>query len=189
MPLKSASPNQLVVAWAWPVSLPHLGARVEAYAETKSSINTFRLVTRYSALSACHNLPEDVFSMIARRIRDMVYKEKMQAWIKINNCLSNTCTTMSHVSHEAQDSLFEGLSGKVSDDDPYITEHFTEDAAEQHQDDVWDYCMALSDPKDTSNVGRSVKVRVHPVCITYTPIIDTSPVRSSFKTSAYAPIS
>lgn len=77
----SGDPNDLMVAWAMPVDFPDIGARLAAYAHTKATVTTFRLVTKYNTQSACHDLPEEIISMIAEDVREIVFMEKMARWI------------------------------------------------------------------------------------------------------------
>ena len=57
--------SPIYTCYAMPMSDPQLGVRLLAYAETKGSITTFRLVAKYSDMIALRTLPEAVLSMIA----------------------------------------------------------------------------------------------------------------------------
>ena len=65
--------SSIIMAWATPVSLAQLGARVEAYVETKAAMTTFRLAVRHSTLAVLHNIPEDIMEMIAGNVGDSVF--------------------------------------------------------------------------------------------------------------------
>ena len=59
------SEGPIYICYAMPVSEPQLGARLLAYAEAKGHITTFRLVAKFSEMTAVRKLPEEVLSMIA----------------------------------------------------------------------------------------------------------------------------
>lgn len=71
-----------------PVDFPDIGARLAAYAHTKATITTFRLVTKYTTQSACHDLPEEIISLIADNVREIVFTEKIARWMWISECLA-----------------------------------------------------------------------------------------------------
>ena len=53
-------PSKVTVAWAVPVDAATLGARLEAYAETKAATRTFRLCAKYASDSVIESLPEEI---------------------------------------------------------------------------------------------------------------------------------
>lgn len=110
------SQDDLTLAWATPVSLAQIGARLAAYAETKGAITAFRLAIRDTSLPAFHNLPEEIIGMIASEVRDVAFERKMKKWIKISRCLANTCTSMSHVSKVNLTSIAKWYPPGVSDE-------------------------------------------------------------------------
>ena len=74
MSTQSVSPRDIIMAWATPVSVAQLGARLFAYVETKAAITTFRLVLRHISLTACRKLPEEVVSLITSKVRDIAFE-------------------------------------------------------------------------------------------------------------------
>ena len=88
-----ASSGDIMVAWAVPVNLAWLGARLFAYVGTKATITTFRLVTENSPLTACRGLPEEVISLIAVEVREKVFQQKINDWIKFTMCLDSSRIT------------------------------------------------------------------------------------------------
>lgn len=84
------SEDRIMIAWAMPVSLPQLGARLEAYVETKAAITTLRSAARYKS----YHLPEEIIQMIASNLQDIVFRHKMKSWIKIYKCATNTCSNI-----------------------------------------------------------------------------------------------
>ncbi len=165
MSTNSASPSDIIVAWATPVSLAQLGARLFAYVETKAAITTFRLVARDTAVTACHCLPEEIKSLIASKVRDIVFKHRMKEWVKISKCLADSCKTLSHVPEAELNSLALMVSSNYAEDDEWLAEQFADSAAEAHQKDVKRYCKALMNLKGhqgKSRLAKCVRVRIHP---------------------------
>ena len=148
------------MAWAMPVSVAQLGARLFAYVETKAAISTFRLVLRESSLTACRKLPEEVVSLITGKVRDIAFERRMKEWVKIGRCLANTCTTLSHVPRADLDSFARMVSSSLAENDEWLAEQFADEAAEAHEKDVMRHCRVL-----TSLNGRSIFAKCVRVCI------------------------
>lgn len=160
MSTSSDSQNDISLTWATPVNLAQLGARLTAYAETKAAITTFRLAIRDTTLSAFHSLPEEIIGMIASEVRDITFRQEMKQWVKIGKCLTNTCTTLSHLDQaqlEYLDFLAEEPPSRISKK-RLADKFFWESAAEEHQGDVGRYCEALSNLEGSSEVARSAQV-------------------------------
>ena len=84
-----ASSGSILLAWAVPVDLAWLGARLFAYVRTKATITTLRLVSKNSPLTACRSLPEEIISLIAIEVREMVFQLKIDDWVKFTTYLSS----------------------------------------------------------------------------------------------------
>lgn len=153
----SASPKDIILAWATPVSLSQLGARLFAYAETKAAITTFRLVTSHANIV----LPGELIDMISSKIRDNAFESTIKGWVKVGRCLANTCTTVSHVSRADLDSLAGMVSSNWADNDEWLAGHFAQEAAEAHEKDVMNYCRLLTSLKGKSKLAKCVKVLLH----------------------------
>ena len=147
--------NHVNLAWATPFHLAQLGARLEAYAETKAAITTFRFAARSKFLS---KLPEEIISNIADKVRDTVVRHKMIKWTKINSCLSNTCTSSSHLRRSDVDFVDNFGSSNVY---RRVSERLEQGAAEQHQKDVRRYYNMLTDPNRSSKFAKCVQVHNH----------------------------
>ena len=159
----SSSSNYITIAWAMPVSLPQMGARVMSYAQTKAQITTFRLVTKYTTLTSCRNLPEEIISIIANNVRDAVFKQRIKRWTKIDRCLANTCTIMSHVSKADLRSFKTEsmITSNALEREEFLEECFEEDAEEEHRKIVRRYCKRLMDLDGTGKIAKGVRVRVY----------------------------
>ena len=187
--LASASPRDIIIAWATPVSVAQLGARLFAYAETKGAITTFHLLVRHTNLTACRKLPPELISMITSKVRDIAFERRMKEWVKISRCLANTCTTLSHVPRADLNSLAGMVSSNWAENDDWLAEQFAEEAAEAHAKDVTRYCRVLTSLKGRSKFAKCVQVWIH--LSRHTPIIssDSFPGRSSLETLASTPTS
>ena len=140
-------PSDIIVAWAIPVSLAQLGARLFAYVETKAAITTFRLVARDTTVTACHSLPEEIKSLIASKLRDIVFKHRMKEWVKIRKCLA-ALTVL-------------GYSSEFEDDE-LVSEQFSESLFDEHQRDIKRYCNVLMHLESRSRLAKCVRVCFHP---------------------------
>ena len=188
MTTNSASSREVFITWAMPVSVAQLGARLFAYTETRATMTTFRLVTRNSNFTACHNLPEEVKSLIASKVRDIAFKQRMKEWVKISRCLANTCTTLSHVPQADIDSLALMVSSNWAEDDEWLAEQFAPEAYEAHQKAVRRYCSHLMNLNGTSRLAKCAKVSFYSPLLLFF-VSDWIPCRSSLKTSASTPFS
>ena len=74
------------VAYAVPVSLEMLGARLEAYKECRATL---------TALERCiknlPRLPLEVWWMIVREVEQSAYEEYLEWWLAANECCRNIC--------------------------------------------------------------------------------------------------
>ncbi len=142
-------------------------------------------------------LPEEIISMIASKVRDVVFEPKMELWTKISQCLTNTCTTVSHMSES-------DLERTKDISDEQLEKEWYPDAEDNHQEHVRDYCNRLSmksskPHRKSSKLAKCVQVSFHEYSLHWCvhsslatlastkPSRLTSPdQRSSRKTSAYA---
>lgn len=149
--------NAIVLAWATPFSLAQLGAQLEAYAEMKAAITTFRIAARHSTLAAFHDLPEEILTMIASEVREITFNRKLKYWTRVKECLSNDCCKIAHARHVSRRYA---KSSFLSDDEVY--EKFKFEAADEHQRYVERYCQLLSNLDGrSSRFARCVKVRIY----------------------------
>ncbi len=189
MSTDSTPPSDLIIAWAMPVNLAKLGARLVAYAETKATITTFRVVAGYKTQSTGRNLPEEIISMIASKIRDTVFKRKIKLWVKTSQCLANTCTTLSHVPQAELNSLAAIVTSNKMEDEEWLAQEFAEEAHEAHRKEVRQQCHALTNPKNKSKIAKSIKVPIRPSHHKQILISNLFLRRSSPKTSVSTPTS
>lgn len=148
--------NAILLAWATPVNLVQLGARLEAYAETKAGITTFRIAARHSTLAPFHKLPEEILSMIASEVREIAFNGNLKFWTRVRECLSNDCSKLDHARSVSRRYIG---SSSLSDDEVY--EKFKFEAADEHQRHVERYCQSLSNLDGrSSRFAKCVKVRI-----------------------------
>ena len=153
METSSISQNDIILAWAMPISLSQLGARLETYATTKAAITTFQIAARKRMLAIPHTLPEEIIGMIASKVRDVDFKPKMKLWAQINRCLANKCNPLSHLSID-----YSMFSSNVSERS-LLKHGGYEEAAEVHQKRVKWYCKMLSNlDGKSSKFAKCVRV-------------------------------
>lgn len=149
--------NDVAIAWAMPVSLAQLGARLFAYVKTKAVITRFRLAALRGALVGGYcGLPPELVAMIAREVRSVVFNSEMKKWVKIRKCLKNTCTTLSHMGQEDYDEMASILTSSRS---LHTTaEDIADQAWDKHREDVVGYCEDLTNLKNNSELAKCVQV-------------------------------
>ena len=147
MEIVSPSQKDIMIAWATPVQVTQLGARLEAYAETKSAITTFRLAASHTMLAGHRSLPQEIVSTITSMVRDHAYKLKRKEWTKLSKCLANTCTAFSHMDEARIRSMREFKSFRECDccnDEDGIPDDYMCEARDAHESEVEEYCHRLT---------------------------------------------
>ena len=89
--------NNLTMAWATPVDTVKLGARLEAYVDTKSAVLTLRLCIPY-APSGCYlaKLSPEVIGIIGTQVQDAVFETLRPSWELAWECCQDTCSSHDH---------------------------------------------------------------------------------------------
>ncbi|KAL9001421.1 MAG: hypothetical protein Q9188_005453 [Gyalolechia gomerana] len=130
----SATSHDLTIGHAAQVSLSQLCARILAYVETQPSITTLRSSVRHAPSSAAlHSLPEEMISMVANYLRDMIFEDEIEKWLRLSRCLDGACETSSHLHRDEM--AAPGYDSPNSDYD----EALVEDAWQRHEEAV-NYC-------------------------------------------------
>ena len=88
--------SKINLAWAVGVNYAQLGARLEAYVETKPTITTFRACLPHSPIPAVSNIPLEVIETIEEALKDMVYFPKVRDWLQDCKCIRNECGFRDH---------------------------------------------------------------------------------------------
>lgn len=89
----------LTVAWATPVDCVALGARLEAYVETKAAISTFRICTQQAPTgTSLARLPAEVLGLVGALVQDFVFEDRQRAWIQDLCCCQWDCRPIDHFS-------------------------------------------------------------------------------------------
>lgn len=80
--------NTVRLAWAVPVSAHILGARMEAYVESKATISTVRLCAQYAnpSLTPLARLPAELLNQIVRHVSDSIFEERLSDWVDMCKC-------------------------------------------------------------------------------------------------------
>lgn len=93
--------NSITIAWAIPVDAATLGARMEAHAQSKATIHTFRLCVQHAPPGApLGRLPPELVEIVAARIQQSLFKKRMKKWKKSVNCAAGDCYPSDHFSQK-----------------------------------------------------------------------------------------
>ena len=90
--------NNLTVAWATPVNVYDLGARLEAYVEGKATISTFR-----SCIGNAHTdapltkLPPELVEIVADYVRRPILERRQKTWEASRCCCQRMCFPTDHL--------------------------------------------------------------------------------------------
>ena len=127
---------------AWALEIPHaqLGARLEAYIETKPTITAFRACLRQLRLPPKAEIPPEILQMILNALRDATYEPKISMWDQGRRCLQDDCET---VDHFTRDYIADYKFTHPSE----IDELLWKERTEQHLITVEDYLLKFEPPK------------------------------------------
>lgn len=94
--------NDVTVAWATPVNAFALGAQIEAHAESKASIHTFRLCVKYAQASGelLGRLPPEIVEIVVAHLRQPFLDRYLAEWESAERCCSAQCTASDHFDSE-----------------------------------------------------------------------------------------
>lgn len=92
--------DAITLAWAIKVDHTQLGARIEAYVETKAAISTLRACIAHSDVQSMSSLPPELVAMIVATLKDIVYVPKIQDWNTARRCLQDECSFKEHFTEE-----------------------------------------------------------------------------------------
>ena len=91
------------VSLAWAIQTDHaqLGARLEAWIETKAAITTLKACFRHyrlppKAASPKRGIPPEIVTLIANEMKATVYERRVQRWTKVQRCMELECDTLDH---------------------------------------------------------------------------------------------
>ncbi|KAL8787060.1 MAG: hypothetical protein Q9213_002402 [Squamulea squamosa] len=155
MPLSTFSSQNLTIAWAARVSLAQLGARLTAYMETREAITVFRLAAQRAPLAVLRDLPEEILSMIATVVRDQEFQRNMKEWVQVDNCLANTCTTLSHATVEEINEIYSFCINNLPEE--RVEEDLDDITPSRHVDTVFEWSYILENLDGTTNIARYVR--------------------------------
>lgn len=81
------------VTWAIPVEACLLGARLEAYVESKATISTLRLCAKKGNPSEAPlaKLPQELTEEIVKHVQHPLIEKKLQEWKDMTYCLEGKC--------------------------------------------------------------------------------------------------
>ncbi|KAL8724911.1 MAG: hypothetical protein Q9181_006623 [Wetmoreana brouardii] len=155
MPPSSFSFQNLTIAWAAQVSLAQLGARLTAYMDTRATITAFRFIAQHAPLAVFRNLPEEMLSMIATVVRDQEFQRNMKRWVQVDNCLANTCTTLSHVPVEELNDFYDFCTNNLSEG--RLALDFEDLVPERHVDTIFEWSHDLECLDGATEIAKCVR--------------------------------
>ena len=88
--------GQVEISWALKIDHVQLGARLEAYVETKSAVTTFRACLLRLRLPSNSSISSEISQMVVDNLRDASYEPKILSWHKAQRCVQDTCTLTDH---------------------------------------------------------------------------------------------
>ncbi|KAL8903227.1 MAG: hypothetical protein Q9207_004061 [Kuettlingeria erythrocarpa] len=156
MPSDESAFRHLTIAWAARVSFPQLGARLKAFVQTRASITTFRLAVKNASSKPFRNLPEELISMIAGTVRDLVFEQKMKKWINIHKCLTNDCKPLSHVTDDEIVKMNDSSGFNLSQEE--LEDAFDDEIFEAHRINVETYYAKLAHLETSSKFAKCVQI-------------------------------
>jgi len=146
--------DAITLAWAIRVDHAQLGARLEAYVETKAAISTLRACIAHSDIPSMSNLPPELVAMIVGTLKDLIYLLKIQDWNTARRCLLNDCSFKDHFTEEELWDL---------DYDSRYEEELMPESMDIHQDTVHTHLRKIT-PLASNNVvpkfARCIEVSI-----------------------------
>ena len=113
--------NGITLTWATPFDAAELGARMEAYVETKALVHVFKLCVQHAQSEApLGRLSPELIEMIATEVHDAAFNKQLKMWHKDLFCCANVCRPSEHLSAEKCKSLRESYQmelGSEHEDD------------------------------------------------------------------------
>lgn len=138
--------DAITLAWAVNVEHAQLGARLEAYVETKAAISTLRACVAHSDIPSMSSSPPELMAMIAGALTDLIYKRKIHGWNIARECVENICKTPDHFT-EAE------LEDKEYPWDSDSEDYLWPESMEIHRNTIEDHVQKITLPM-SSNAAR-----------------------------------
>ena len=138
--------HHIDIAWALKVDHVQLGARLEAYVETKSAITTLRACLLRLSLPSNSSMPPEISEMIVDEVRDASYKRRISKWHQGRRCVQDECIATDHFTKNELACL---------DFDPYEDEEWLwEERREKHDSRVKNYLKKFKPSKSQRLIER-----------------------------------
>lgn len=153
--------HHINIAWALKVNHDQLGARLEAYVETKSVVNTLRACLLRLSLPSKSTIPPEISQMIVDKLRDASYLPKILKWHRRRRCVQDECETLDHVDMDV-------LADHKIDDPDDVDELFWEERMLKHDSRVEKYLHKVNPPKSQNSMrGFALCKAVSYACRTF----------------------
>ena len=142
--------NNITVAWAIPVNITILGARLEAYVKSKSTVTAFRACIQHGQIegTALGRLPPELIEIVAANIQQPIFEEHLMQWEKATECCLSECCASSHYTREEIMDIECSCDCREYDselEDDHVEEWLMEDGEwyEKHSDIVRDHLIKI----------------------------------------------
>lgn len=166
--------GKISLVWAVEVDYPQLGARLEAYVDTKAQITTLKACVAHPEARPVSKLLVELVSMVGDALKDIVYTQKIPEWHQGARCVQNECVGRDHFKTSE-------LSTRFEDDVIPDTEDF-EESLERHMGIDDEHLHKITPTAPSKNGGtRSKFMKCKKVSLT-----STWCVPSLFKTDCYS---
>ena len=149
--------NDITLAWAVSVDYAKLGARLEAYVETKAQITTLKacVASSCSTHPSISKLPPEIVTAIANALKDIVYVPKIKRWLRAQKCVHNECERVDHFTKQELWKYESWSELPLEEDDDILYQ----DSLERHQDAVYQHLDKITQPVSHKFATRFAKAK------------------------------
>ena len=144
--------HRIDIAWALEVPHAQLGARLEAYVETKSAAATLRACLPRLSLLSNFTIPPEVTEMIVDYMRDISYESRISEWHQGRRCAQDECTTLDHFTPNE-------LANYDIEHPDDVDEVLWEDQMDRHEERAEVYLLKIRRLKSSELMGMFAKCR------------------------------
>lgn len=144
--------DKISLAWAVRVDYTQLGARLEAFVETKAAISTFRACVSHAGSKKMSKLPPEIISMIANSIKDIVYLPKIRQWLGARKCVLNKCRPRDHFTTSELSDFYTIVSSSTD-----VDEYLYADSMAIHERTARNHLKKITMPSTKKSVNKFAK--------------------------------
>ena len=139
--------HHIDIAWALKIDHAQLGARLEAYVESKSAITILRACLLRLNLPSNSSIPPEISQMIVDELRIASYKPKIYKWHQGRRCVQDECNLLGHFTRKELADLDYDCSNPAQ-------EYLWEERREIHDSRVKKYLQRFKPSKSQTLMER-----------------------------------